>query len=104
VRGPDGREVTKTFPKRVQADQWAKEREADKLRGTWIDPRAGRETVGQWVQRYLKDGAVHKRATTMARDKAVLNHWFVPALIRPGSDGDSGYWIPTICWSVCWAA
>jgi len=25
-------------------------------------------------------------------------------MIRPGSDGDSGYWIPTICWSVCWAA
>jgi phosphoglycolate phosphatase-like HAD superfamily hydrolase len=25
-------------------------------------------------------------------------------LIRPGSDGGSGYWIPTICWSVCWAA
>ena len=25
-------------------------------------------------------------------------------LIRPGSDGGSGYWIPTSCWSVCWAA
>jgi hypothetical protein len=22
-------------------------------------------------------------------------------LIRPGSDGGSGYWIPTSCWSVC---
>jgi integrase len=38
--------------------------------------------LGQWVQRYLKDGAAHKRATTMARDKAVLNHWFVPALAK----------------------
>jgi len=80
VRGPDGREVTKAFPKRVQADQWAKERESDKLRGAWVDPRAGRETFGQWVIRYLKDGATHKRATTQARDRAVLNHWFVPAL------------------------
>jgi hypothetical protein len=25
-------------------------------------------------------------------------------LNRPGSDGDSGYWIPTMSWSVCWAA
>jgi DNA replication protein DnaC len=25
-------------------------------------------------------------------------------MIRPGSDGDSGYWIPTSCWSACWAA
>jgi hypothetical protein len=25
-------------------------------------------------------------------------------LIRPGSDGGPGYWIPTNCWSVCWAA
>ena len=25
-------------------------------------------------------------------------------LIRPGSDGGSGYWIPTSSWSVCWAA
>ncbi len=25
-------------------------------------------------------------------------------VIRPGSDGGSGYWIPTSCWSACWAA
>jgi integrase len=82
VRGPDGREVTKAFPKRVQADQWGKEREADKLRGAWIDPRAGRESFGQWVQRYLKDGVAHKRATRLARDKTVLNHWVVPTFGR----------------------
>jgi hypothetical protein len=23
---------------------------------------------------------------------------------RPGSDGGSGYWIPTSWWSACWAA
>ena len=80
VRGPDGREVTKTFPKRVQADQWAKEREADKLRGSWVNPRAGRETFEKWVERYLDAGATHKRATTLARTRAVLNHWFVPVL------------------------
>ena len=28
----------------------------------------------------------------------------IPGLIHPGSDGGSGYWIPTSCWSVCWAA
>ena len=28
----------------------------------------------------------------------------VGPVIRPGSDGGSGYWIPTSCWSVCWAA
>jgi hypothetical protein len=25
-------------------------------------------------------------------------------LIRPGSGGGSGYWIPTSSWSACWAA
>ena len=25
-------------------------------------------------------------------------------LIHTGFDGGSGYWIPTSCWSVCWAA
>ena len=80
VRDPNGREVTKTFPKRIQADLWAKDRDADKLRGTWVNPRAGRETFRQWVKRYIKDGAVHKRPTTLARDNAVLNHWFVPSL------------------------
>jgi hypothetical protein len=34
VRGPDGKEVTKTFPKRVQADQWETRMKNDRLRGS----------------------------------------------------------------------
>jgi len=30
---------------------------------------------------------------------AVVGH-----LGHPGFGGGSGYWIPTSCWSVCWAA
>ena len=43
------------------------------------------------------------------RDKAhqsryVINTDAVAGLNRPGSDGGSGYWIPTPVGSVCWAA
>lgn len=77
-RGPDGREHSRTFGRRVDAERFIASVEADKLRGTWRDPAAGRITYGEWSDRYFA-GAVHKRPTTMARDRRVNNKHFVPA-------------------------
>ncbi|WP_420076978.1 tyrosine-type recombinase/integrase [Streptomyces sp. JL3001] len=54
--GPDGSEKSKSFPdgqKRV-AEKWLSGIEADMTRGQYIDPRAGRLTVGQHADRWLK--------------------------------------------------
>ncbi len=79
VRGPDGREVTKTFPKKAQADQWETRMKNHRLRGSWVDPRAGAIKLSDWVALYT-ERASHRRPTTVARDNAVLDHWVVPTL------------------------
>jgi NAD(P)-dependent dehydrogenase (short-subunit alcohol dehydrogenase family) len=44
-----------------------------------------------------------ERATAARADLEAVTgrHIFEVLLIRPGSDGGSGYWIPTSSWSVC---
>lgn len=52
---PDGTEKSKSFPdgqKRV-AEKWLTNIEADMSRGQYVDPRAGRLTVGQHAERWL---------------------------------------------------
>ncbi|WP_075779086.1 tyrosine-type recombinase/integrase [Streptomyces acidiscabies] len=54
--GPDGSEKSKSFPdgqKRV-AEKWLTGIEADMTRGQYIDPKAGRLTVRQHAERWLK--------------------------------------------------
>jgi hypothetical protein len=48
VRGPDGRERTKTFRLQVEAERWADCRSADKARGEWVDP-SNKLTVAQYA-------------------------------------------------------
>lgn len=52
-REPDGRERRQSFAKRADADAHAATVEADKLRGTYIDTRAGRELFGDYATRWL---------------------------------------------------
>jgi hypothetical protein len=49
--GPDGRTHTRAFAKQVPARRYAESMEADAARGTYIDPRAARVTIGEWVER-----------------------------------------------------
>lgn len=51
-RGPDGRERTKAFRLKVDAERWLLERERDRARGEWVDPALGRTTLAEWAQRY----------------------------------------------------
>lgn len=55
---PDGRERRQSFAKKVDADAHAATVEADKLRGSYIDVRAGRELFGSYVERWLADQTV----------------------------------------------
>jgi hypothetical protein len=53
-RGPDGRERSKTFRRKVDAERFLATTEADKARGSWIDPARGRETMGVFWERWLQ--------------------------------------------------
>jgi len=52
-RDLDGRPRKLSFEKKIQADRHAATVEADKLRGTYLDPQAGSETFGEYAAAWL---------------------------------------------------
>jgi integrase len=52
--GPDGRERSKSFDRKVDADRFRAQAEADVQRGTWIDPAAGKITLRRYAADWLK--------------------------------------------------
>jgi integrase len=52
-RDPDGRQRMKSFTKKGDADRFAATVEADKLRGTYLDPKAGMDTFEVYADRWL---------------------------------------------------
>lgn len=80
VRGRiGGRVVTKTFPRRKDADAYAATLEADKLRGVAVDPRGARTPVAELAERWLTSSSA-KRPGSIARDRAIITHHIKPAL------------------------
>ena len=41
TRGPNGRERSKTFERRSDAERWLTSQESSKLQGAWVDPLSG---------------------------------------------------------------
>lgn len=76
-RGPDGRERTRAFTRKLDAQRWITERERDRDRGEWIDPALGRTTVSEWVERYLA-GRLNLRASTTNRDESYFRSLILP--------------------------
>ncbi len=78
-RDPNGREHAQHFPTRRDAENWLDGVRGDMSRGIHVDPRAGKITYEKWAERYFA-GALHKRATTLARDKVVNEKHFIPTI------------------------
>jgi integrase len=74
-----GRVVTKSFKRRKDADGYAVQLEADKLRGVAVDPREGRVTVEQWCSRWLKQRSDIRPKTRILYDY-LLNSFVFPKL------------------------
>ena len=51
-RDPAGREHSKTFTRRVDAERFVIEVEHAKSRGTWVDPTLGRITFAAWLDQW----------------------------------------------------
>ena len=49
-RGPDGRERSRHFARKVDAERWARAELAKLDRGEWTDPERGQITVGEYAQ------------------------------------------------------
>ena len=78
-RAPDGRERSRTFRTRRDAEKYASTAEADKARGSWIDPRDAALTFGEVADRWLASNP-GKRASTWAADESQLRVHVRPTL------------------------
>jgi len=50
---PDGRRRAKSFPTKADAKAWLSSQHADRVRGTWRDPDAGRTLVGEYAKAFI---------------------------------------------------
>jgi integrase len=52
-RGPDGRERSKSFKRKVDADRWLRDEEGKADRGLWVDPDAGKVALADYAGSWL---------------------------------------------------
>lgn len=79
-RDPQGRQRSKSFDRKCDAERFLASVVTDIGRGDWIDPRRGRETFGEWADAWWAT-TVHLRASTRRGYATALN-----ARVRPHFD------------------
>ncbi len=77
-RDPEGRQVARHFPRKVDADRWLDSVRSDLLLGSYVDPRAGRVSFAVVAEDWLATVA-HLKANTVAGYRSVLNRHLLPA-------------------------
>lgn len=70
-RGPDGREISRTFFTKRDALEFEAQQRTAKSRGTWIDPRGSKITMRELGAEWLESNPA-KRDSTWARDESAL--------------------------------
>jgi integrase len=74
---PDGRERSKRFDRKVDAENWLAVNGADIARGGWIDPVAGRIKFADWSEQW-KGTLTGLRQSTRIRDLDYLDRYLLP--------------------------
>lgn len=101
---PDGKERSKSFDKKVDANRFLTEVEHSKLTGSYVDPDAGRVTLGSrarlWldsltcdpttrhhielrVQRHILPTLGHRRLDVLARSPSIIQAWAANLPVGP---------------------
>lgn len=101
--GPDGRERSKSFRRRGDAQAYEADVFSQKRRGDWVDPRRGRVLLDDVWEEYERDGMGHLRATTREnyrlawrRVSEKFGQWPVASI----EHGDIAEWVTSISRSV----
>ncbi len=72
-RDPNGRELSRTFERKADAERFLALTEADKAQGAWIDPAAGRTPFGSFARQW-QQSQVHRGTTADQVDSNLRNH------------------------------
>jgi integrase len=73
----DGRQRSRTFDRKLDAERWLATQGADVVRGEWTDPTLGRMTFAEWVEVWRTTTAA-LRPTTIALNEGVLRNYLLP--------------------------
>src|SRR5919109_2778766 len=76
-RGPDGRERSRNFKRKADAENYLTTVESAKLAGTWTDPTHGKMTFAAWLEAWWETAA-DLRPSTRARDRSYFNSMVLP--------------------------
>ncbi len=76
-RGPDGRQRSKTFDRRSDADRWLASIEVSRARGEWVDPALGKRTFAGWAEEWSQSN-VDLRPSTLNRDLGIVRVHLLP--------------------------
>lgn len=80
-RGPDGRERSRSFKRKADADRYAATQGADLIRGAWVDPALGKILLEGWLQVWWPT-TVDLRPSTRARDESYTRNHIIPRFGR----------------------
>src|SRR5512133_861005 len=79
--GPDGRQHSRSFARKAEAQRWLAEVDHDKSRGNWTNPILGRVRFSAWVEEWQQT-TNNVRPTTAVRDRMLLDRYLLPASAR----------------------
>jgi integrase len=77
-RDPAGRERSRSFARKVDAERFLVAIEDAKLRGAYVDPAAGKVSFGEWAQRWYSTTA-HLRPSTRRDYRTLLDRQVLAA-------------------------
>lgn len=77
-RGPDGKERSRCFTRRIDADRFLATTEAAKVRGDWFDPALGNTLLADWSARWLDGVRPTLKPTTVASYDSLLRSRILP--------------------------
>lgn len=80
-RAPEGRQHSKTFHRKVDAERWLRAEETAADRGAWVDPQAGSIRYGEWAEQWLA-GLADRKPKTLAGYRSLLDSRVLPTFGR----------------------
>jgi integrase len=76
-RAPDGRQHSKTFHRKIDAEKWLRAEESAADRGAWVDPKGGSILYQEWAERWFA-GLVDLKPKTHAGYRWLLDSRVLP--------------------------
>jgi integrase len=80
-RDPTGRERSRSFVRKTDADRFMATIQANLIRGDWTDPRLSQITLEEWAERWLRSKS-HLKPKTLAGYRSNLDVHVLPAFGR----------------------